>query len=130
MSFSIDSIFTPADEVSELFFDDFDDRGRLIKRKYRRGITIIMFYSPRCGHCHHTKPTYTWLSNLLDTTKFHFTAINCSQTPDIVPTLEKRIQGVSIEGFPTILKFKNGKYTQTLQGDRSKDGLFRFVVDV
>jgi len=125
MSWSNESIFDSSDEVSELVASDFDTKGRLKKKKCT---TIIMFYSPSCGHCHNTKPVYTFLAKLFDPKKYYFASINCSQQPDLPSILEQCIDGLSIDGFPTIVKFKKGKYVETLQGGRSKEELFHFVI--
>ena len=127
MSWSNESIFDSSDEVVELVASDFDTQGRL-KKKYQKCTTIIMFYSPSCGHCHHTKPAYTELAKLLDPKKYCFTSVNCSLQTELPSILEQRIEGLSIDGFPTIVKFKKGKYVSTLQGGRSKEELFHFTL--
>lgn len=129
MSYTSDSIFERADGISDLFPDDFDDRGRLIKRKYQKGLTIVMIYAPWCGHCHHTKPELVRVSKILDHDKIRVMGINGVEHRDLVARLERQIPGFQVDGFPTIIKFKGDKYRSTYSGPRNRNALFQFIID-
>ena len=123
----MDSLFEIGDEVQELVPEDFDDKGRLHKSKYKKGVTILMIYAPWCGHCHHTKPELVYLAHLFNPSKVRFTALNGDAHRSFCTHLESCIRGFHVDGFPTLVKFRRGKYQETYQGSRDRASLFQFL---
>lgn len=84
---------------------------------------MALFYAPWCGHCKSLMPTWDQLSAQHGD---HMTKVNCDENKEMA---EKH----GIQGFPTI-KFCHGGLndsdnTTEYQGDRSADGLSKFLMD-
>lgn len=84
---------------------------------------MALFYAPWCGHCKSLMPTWDQLSAQHGE---HMTKVNCDENRDMA---EKH----GIAGFPTIKFCHNGlndsDNTTEYQGDRSADGLGKFLMD-
>lgn len=82
--------------------------------------TIVLYYLPGCGHCHRMMPEW---NKFAKKHKGHprITArkINCEKNP-------KKAQEHGIEGYPTILLFKDGK-KHVFSGERTARAFEHFA---
>ena len=99
---------------------DFDEAMNLTKRDAKEK-TIVLFYSPMCGHCVRMKPAYIELAEQALQGKLGndvtVAAINSMDnqdlmqrihSPDMIASREYTVQGV-----PTIVSYYKGQYYST-----------------
>ncbi|EFA78573.1 hypothetical protein PPL_09225 [Heterostelium album PN500] len=94
----------------------------LTKRNFTQFIqthpkTLVMFYSPGCGHCERMKPAYAEAS--ITVQKEHlgdFAAYDCNSEMSIC-------EKYKIKGFPTAIYFHNAKESAQYTGDRTVDDM-------
>jgi protein disulfide-isomerase-like protein len=78
---------------------------------------LVMFYADWCGHCKKLKPVWDEAADDVNKTDTKMIKINCGNgTEDD----EKLMKKYNIQGYPTIIKFINGKPSE-YQGDRDAD---------
>jgi len=107
---------TPPAPVISLSGDDFNEA-------IKTGITFVKFFAPWCGHCKMLAPTWDELG-----VKLH------SQTDIVVAKVDCTIESnkelcnnEEVEGFPTLLLYKDGARMQEYKGSRSLEDLYEFV---
>ncbi|XP_055303776.1 thioredoxin domain-containing protein 5 [Sitodiplosis mosellana] len=88
-----------------------------------KGVTIVKFFAPWCGHCKRMAPTWDELA-------VKFAGSTVAKVAKVDCTLEEskdlcNEQGV--DGFPTIFLYKNGEKVEEYNGNRMLDDLFEFV---
>jgi protein disulfide-isomerase-like protein len=93
---------------------DNDFSGTTLKLKDN---TLVLFYADWCGHCQRVKPIWDELSS-----KFNLHKVDCSNSKDM-----KVVKNLQIEGYPTILFFKNGEAKGKYDGDRSAESLVEYI---
>ncbi|KYQ89183.1 hypothetical protein DLAC_10427 [Tieghemostelium lacteum] len=82
--------------------------------------SLVMFYSPNCGHCVKMKPAYSYASIIVRNENIGaFAAVDCSTSKQICTQY-------NIEGYPTLHLFLNSKIDMAYPGDRSKEDLITF----
>ena len=77
---------------------------------------LVKFYAPWCGHCIHLVPEWNKLYNQNKTDTIIANFDGTKQLP----------KDITIEGFPTIILFKNGKQI-LYEGERTADNLLEFL---
>lgn len=106
-------------EVLELGKDNYNEE--VIK-----GIIFIKFYAPWCGHCQQLKPIWEKLARTVHGDD-HLQRVRIAKIDCTLPE-NKRICSVEqVEGFPTLLAFKNGKRQSEYLDGRSLELLLRYV---
>jgi thiol-disulfide isomerase/thioredoxin len=114
----------PFNDTNVVFFEnsDFDGEGKLDILKN----VVIMVYGEGCPHCHHVAPTF---ATLADEDKSAIFGVIPADGSNVDKQLVARIADFipGIRGVPTIVLFKNGAYSATYKGDRSKDSLKAFA---
>jgi thiol-disulfide isomerase/thioredoxin len=115
------------ENVMFLESQDFDDSGNLIPSSDKPVVTMLL--ASWCVHCKTTKPVFQEFANS-ENGKNVYTAVIYSDGPTAgEKQLSKRLNKLipNFRGFPTIVKFKNGKYVGTFEGPRTVDGLKKFA---
>ena len=105
---------------------DFNENGMLNPPSDKPVVAMIL--ASWCGHCKTTKPTFQQFADS-ENGKSVYTAVIYSDGPTPgEKELAKRLNTLipNFRGFPTIVKFKNGKYMGTYDGPRTVDGLKKF----
>lgn len=97
--------------------------GDSFQHGIEKGVTIVKFFAPWCGHCKRMAPTWDELA-------VKFAGNSAAKVAKVDCTLEEskdlcNEQGV--DGFPTIFLYKNGEKVEEYNGSRSLDDLFTFV---
>ena len=82
----------------------------------KKGIWLVEFYAPWCGHCRNLAPEYEKAAKALKGIA-NIAAIDA----------DKERTDVQIQGFPTIKFFNEGKMTD-YDGPRSADGIVDFIL--
>jgi len=81
------------------------------------GTKLVMFYADWCGHCKKLKPVWDEAAADVNKDEKKMIKVNCGEgTADD----EKIMKKYNVQGYPTIIKFINGKPSE-YQGDRDAD---------
>ncbi|AEA07193.1 thioredoxin [Lausannevirus] len=104
--------------VKSLRDKDFDAYGNL----KRKGCSWVVFYAPWCGHCKSLAPQW---SKFAETAAFaDVYTVNSDEEKKLLSRLNSVTPGF-VEGFPTIVAYKDGESVQTYMGDRTSKALVR-----
>lgn len=103
------SIYSAGSPIIQLTAKDFD--------KVYKGIWLVEFYAPWCGHCQRLAPEYEKAARALKGIA-KIAAINADS---------ERVN-VQIQGFPTIKFFVDGKM-QEYNGERTTKGIIDYVLN-
>ena len=83
----------------------------------KSGTKLVLFYADWCGHCKKIKPIWEETSKKVNTDEVKMIKVNCGEGTEKDQEIMKKY---SIDGYPTIIKFINGK-PQLYQGNRDPD---------
>lgn len=104
--------------VKSLTNKDFDSLGNLRKK----GCVWVVFYAPWCGHCKSLAPEW---NKFAETAAFaDVYTVNSDEEKELLSRLNSIVPGF-VEGFPTIVAYKEGVSVQTYMGERSSKALVR-----
>ncbi len=88
------------------------------------GMWFVEFYSPYCGHCKKFAPVFHDLAesnqHLEDSSNFHIARVNCIAQGDLC-------QRENIAGYPSLHLYRQGKYIESFEGDRSYEELDAYI---
>ena len=107
---------------------DIDEKTGDIIGRFKTGITTILIYADWCHHCEELKLPLckSWIQISLNS-DIHFVCSE-SKDSDIFKKLEANKKVKTINGFPTILKYFNGKFVRKYDGDRTEKKLLEFML--
>ena len=76
--------------------------------------SVVLFYSPHCGHCVHFKPIYLKVAK----SEPNMYLVNC----DVYPSLSSQFIDIqhepfNVPGYPTTVKIEHGMVVNTLSGN-------------
>jgi thiol-disulfide isomerase/thioredoxin len=80
----------------------------------KSGTKLVLFYADWCGHCKKIKPIWEETSSQVNDEELKMIKVNCGEG---TPADQKIMKKYSIDGYPTIIKFVDGK-AQLYQGER------------
>ncbi|KAI3380237.1 hypothetical protein SNEBB_010805 [Seison nebaliae] len=95
----------PIDPVAILTKDNFEDF-------IGRPLSLVMFYAPWCGHCKNLMPEYMAAAEVLEVDMIPLGKLDATTESEIASKY-------SIQGYPTLLIFRNGKQFE-FKGGRTK----------
>ncbi|BFZ11289.1 hypothetical protein BsWGS_14328 [Bradybaena similaris] len=88
-----------------------------------KGSFFIKFYAPWCGHCQKLAPVWDDLADTFNhDNKVNIAKIDCTQSSVIC-------KQYGIDGYPTLLWFKDGEKIEQYQGPRTHEALKQYVSD-
>lgn len=88
-----------------------------------KGITIVKFYAPWCGHCKRMAPTWDELATkFVGNTNVKIAKVDCTLSENKELCSEQEV-----DGFPTVYIYRNGEKIEEYGGNRSLDDLFEYV---
>jgi len=108
----------PALAVVSLMKDSFEEH-------VKTGVTFVKFFAPWCGHCKRLAPTWEELAQ-----KFKGTAgvsiahVDCTAGDNVNRAL---CDGQGVNGFPTLIIYKDGEKVAEYSGKRDLEALTAFV---
>jgi len=83
-------------------------------------LSFIKFFVPWCGHCLRLGPIWEALAAKADGGKVKIAEVDCSKNG-------KLCDREKVDGYPTLVLFKNGKRLQEYSGKRTVSELYAFV---
>nr|CAI5826400.1 unnamed protein product [Callosobruchus analis] len=108
----------PPDPVSvgELTADTF-------KLGIESGLSFVKFFAPWCGHCKRLSPIWDILAEKFGKIdEVHISKVDCTHTAN-----KQLCNDENIEGFPTLILYRDGVRISEYSGTRTLDDLFDFV---
>ncbi len=105
-----------------------DFNGKTLK-KYKDKIVLILFYTEWCGYCKRVKPVYNELAQVYkNDSKKIIAKFDCEKYGDFIQNEYNTFaKGVKIEGYPTILLYKDGAYLTKYSGERTTEQFVDFL---
>ena len=85
----------------------------------KTGTKLVLFYADWCGHCKKIKPVWDESAKKVNKDEVKMIKVNCGEGTEKDQEIMKKY---SIDGYPTIIKFVEGK-PQLYQGERDAKSL-------
>ena len=87
-------------------------------------------YANWCGHCHHLKPEWKKLKNMISNKQVRVQFIEIEESESAKrATFEKKIKAsLNVSGFPTIFKVQFGKPVEYYTGPRTADAMRTWIL--
>lgn len=95
-------------------FEGFETDSLDIEEQVKSGKKLVLFYADWCGHCKKIKPIWDETAKEVNADEVKMIKVNCGEGTDKDQAIMKKY---SIDGYPTIIQFINGK-PQLYQGER------------
>lgn len=83
----------------------------------RSSDAVILFWASGCGPCAAFKPTYSAVAARVGTPMY---AVDYAEVPEVVDKF-------NLQGFPTVLRFRQGAWHSEYKGDRSEADFLAWV---
>ena len=97
--------------------EGFETESGNLDDQVKSGTKLVLFYADWCGHCKKIKPVWDETAKEINSDEVKMIKVNCGEGTEKDKEIMKKY---SIDGYPTIIKFVNGKAT-LYQGDRNSD---------
>jgi len=81
---------------------------------------IVLFYAPWCPHCKNLQDVWKKLSKKL--MYINVKSLNCEKYKQLVDKIKTDMPSL-IQGYPTIMLYKNGEPQEKYQGERTLSDL-------
>uniref|UniRef100_T1JXA2 Thioredoxin domain-containing protein n=1 Tax=Tetranychus urticae TaxID=32264 RepID=T1JXA2_TETUR len=91
-----------------------------INKVIRHGVTFVKFWVPWCSHCKALRPVWNELSRKL-LGRVKVASLDCSQFEDICEKYQ-------VNGYPTLIIFRNGRAVSEYEQERSLDSLVDYAL--
>jgi len=105
----------PAKEGKLYILNDKSFRGHV-----SRGDHFVMMYAPWCGHCQRLKPDWDKLAKKPGVQGVSVSKVDCTASTTTCAEY-------SVQGYPTLLYFRNGKKIDLYDGAKTLDGLTAYL---
>ena len=118
--------------IAYLELSDFDNDGNLVNPQIPKNIpVIIMLQASWCGHCVHVKPAFQEMADDPKNKGKIFAATIQGDEPKQKDIAQKFLKGAfksipEVQGFPTFIGYKNGRFVKFCEGKRSKENWEQF----
>lgn len=96
-----------------------DSNLHAFNNNYKKGVWFVWFYAEWCGHCKSMEEPWDNLKNN-NVNKVSLAKVR----DDYIPKLE---HAPPVQGYPTIMLYKNGEVAGLYQGQRTEDGFNNYL---
>ena len=110
-------LFYVYDKFLKESFEGFETESGNLDNQVKSGTKLVLFYADWCGHCKKIKPVWDETADEVNGDEIKMIKVNCGEGTEKDQEVMKKY---SIEGYPTIIKFVNGKASM-YNGDRDSD---------
>lgn len=110
--------------VKELKPSDFDAISTHKLKK--KSDTFVLFYAPWCGHCVASKKDWCKAAQKVGFTQF--AAFDSEKYSEHIRKMNMDNKRDIVQGFPTLVYYKNGEIKDIYQGDRSEKALIAYAM--
>ncbi|XP_067118624.1 thioredoxin domain-containing protein 5 [Centruroides vittatus] len=111
-----ESVSRPEMAIIQLTENDFEET-------IETGVTFIKFFAPWCGHCRNLEPTWNHLGQkFLTNDRIKIAKVDCTLHENLCSKHK-------VDGYPTLLLFRNGERLAEYKGNRELPSLHDFVLD-
>lgn len=97
--------------------EGFETESSNLDDEVKSGTKLVLFYADWCGHCKKIKPVWDETAKEVNVEEVKMIKVNCGEGTDEDQRVMKKY---SIDGYPTIIKFVNGKASM-YQGERNSE---------
>lgn len=116
----------------ELFSQDFDNHGNIKMDKFMkipfRNKMIVGFFMEQCGHCLAMQPEYNKFSNdIMSNSRGIVCKVETKHCPDLFSRITQENWPYKIDGFPTVIAYKNGVAHSFFNGKRDSQTLTKYI---
>ena len=99
--------------------------GETFEHGVEKGISFVKFFAPWCGHCKRLAPTWEELGRkFISKEDVHIAKVDCT-----IEASKQLCNEQEVDGFPTLLLYREGKKVSEYNGSRSLDDLYQFVMN-
>ena len=113
--------------TSEFSQDSVESNNRILVGNYEniksltaRGRSLVLFWAGWCGYCTRFKPDFARLSNMPELSSWNFISVNAMENQQLVSKY-------GVDGYPTLLEFKDGLYMGAYTESRSLGAMKRYL---
>lgn len=97
--------------------------GDSFRHGIEKGVTIVKFYAPWCGHCKRLAPTWDELAEkFVGNPNVKIGKVDCTLGDN-----KELCNEEEVDGFPTVFIYRNGERIEEYNGSRSIEDLIEFV---
>jgi thioredoxin-like negative regulator of GroEL len=91
----------------------------------RSGKVCVLFYADWCGHCQHLKPEWSRLKDMHQKQQlaYKLAEIESAAMDALRSRMSDMSELVTVEGFPTISMYDNGRKLSDYAGERTADAM-------
>lgn len=86
---------------------------------------IVLVFHPQCGHCVQLRPTWDQMVSQAPA-KANIIEVNAESMSES-PSMSQSEIGRKTEGFPSIMRLKNGRVVESFQQERNVPNMLGFV---
>jgi len=97
--------------------EGFESASEDLESQIGQGKKLVLFYADWCGHCKKIKPIWDETAKEMNKDDNKMIKVNCGESTD---SDKKIMEKYSIDGYPTIILFVDGKPTP-YSGKRNKE---------
>ena len=95
------------------------------KHGIEKGISLVKFYAPWCGHCKRLAPIWKDLGKkFLTNDNVNIVKVDC--TRDVS---KKLCDEQEVDGFPTLYLYRDGLKVSEYNGARNLDDIYEFIMN-
>lgn len=114
----LQSRFWPEEPVKEGKLHILNDKS--FRGHVSRGDHFVMMYAPWCGHCQRLKPDWDKIAKKPGVKGVKISKVDCTASTSTCSDHK-------VQGYPTLLYFRDGKKIDTYDGAKTLDGLKAYL---
>ncbi|XP_015590317.1 thioredoxin domain-containing protein 5 homolog [Cephus cinctus] len=98
--------------------------GETFDQSIKKGVTFVKFFAPWCGHCKRLAPTWEDLGKkFISNENVKIVKVDCT-----LESSKQLCNDQEVDGFPTLLLYRDGHKIFEYNGSRTFEDLYEFVM--